>query len=462
MIKRLVKGVRKAHKKKFVRDTLVLQASTIVQSGTYLVTSVLTARHLGPEQLGSWSTSRELYMFMFFMVSMGLTNAAVSTYSRAKGGGDEAKSIEALASMLKLGTIVSVIIMLAGVFVAPPAARHFYPEYPEVGDVTTVLCFSVVSEVLRSLALAIFNGTRQMKRYAAFDMTTNVLRVGLVWGALLVSSTPMSVACAFLVHGILSGMLAITSYAKARSLSSELAPPPFGVVLRAVPTAPLREFFGLSSLLALSKAMNTVVPRLGILFIPALAAEATAGMKAAGSFSVGNVLNLVLAGGIGAIATNVLPTLGHKMGESDVPMEKMGPVLRRLSLTAGALGMGATLISIPIMYVVVNVFYGEAYSDAFGYYWRLASGNLFIGFAVIVEPFYIYTKRMHLHVAQSIVYATLATAGIYSATHVYGPKGAALAGGLCRVFVLCHLVYIWLYFRRAKARRTPSPSTSEG
>ena len=184
MIKRLVRGVKKAHKKKFVRDTLVLQASTIVQNGTYLLTSVLTARHLGTELYGKWNTSRELYMFGFFMVSMGLTNAAVSSYSRAKGRGDDAKTIEALASMLKLGGIVTLLMILLGVFVAPAAAEHFYGDR-QVGVVATLLCFAVVGELLRSLALAIFNGTRQMKRYAAFDMTTNVLRVGLVWGALL-------------------------------------------------------------------------------------------------------------------------------------------------------------------------------------------------------------------------------------------------------------------------------------
>lgn len=461
MIKRIVHGVRQAGKRKFVRDTLVLQASTVVQQGTYLVTSVLTARHLGRVSFGSWATSRELYMFVFFMVSLGLTNAAVSTYARAKGSNDERGVVLALASMLKLGGIVSLIVMLAGTFLVPAAAERFIGDR-QIGLVSTVLCYSVAGEVLRSLALAIFNGTRQMKRYAVFDMTTNVLRVGLVWCALLIRETPMAVAWAFLAHGMLSGALALRAYSQARHLDPHLAPPPFREVLAAVPQAPLKAFFGLSSLLAMSKAMNTVVPRLGMLFIPALAVVKDDGLSANGAYQVGLVLTMVLTGAIGAIAQNVLPTLGHKMGQSDVSIDELGGVLRRLSRTAGLLGAGATLLSIPIMYVVVNALYGKDYSDAFQYYLLLCTGNLFIGFAVVVEPFYIYAKRMHHHVAQSLVYATLATAGIYSATAVWGPKGAAAAAGLCRIFVLCHLVYIWLYFRRAKALRTTLQGTSEG
>ena len=106
----------------------------------------------------------------------------------------------------------------------------------------------------------------------------------------------------------------------------------------------------MSFLLALSKSLSTVVPRLGMLFIPAVAVAqhmGEEGMEGNAAYKVGSVLTMVLGGAIGAIGTNILPTLGLKIGQSDVPIEKMGGILRRLSLTAGGLSIGATLLSVP-------------------------------------------------------------------------------------------------------------------
>ena len=441
-------------RRKFVRDTLVLQLGNVLQSGTYFITSVLTARLLGRLELGRWSTSRELYMFVYFMVSMGLTNACVSRYSQAKGAGDEDAAVESLAALLKLGLLMASLVAALGFFLAPWAASHFYDDR-SVGHVTAILCFGSLGEVLRSLTLAVLNGTRQMKRYVMFDGVTNVLRVGLVGTALFVSRTSEAVAWAFLSHAVLSGLLGLVTYQRTRALDPRLAPPPLGRVFAAVPSARLSDIFGLSALLALSKAMNTVVPRLGPILIPWLAVDATTGFKANGAYQVGMVLTMVLSGGVGAIANNLLPTLGLKMGGSDVSIAELGKTLRRLSLYSGGLTVAATLVSLPIMWVVIHLFYGSEYVDSFEYYCLLVTGNLFIGFAVIVEPFYIYARRMHIHVAQSLVYATLAIAGIATATREYGPKGAALAGGLCKVFVLFHLVYIWWFFRRSRRDLPP-------
>lgn len=451
------KRIQKLAKKKFVRDTIVLQIGSVVQSGTYLITSVMTARGLGRMELGRWATSRELYMFLFFMVNMGLTNACVSRYSQAKGADDEQAAVNALAALLKLGLLMSGLVALLGSVCAPWLAEHFYDDRA-VGSVAAILCYGSLGEVLRSLTLAVLNGTRQMKRYVAFDSITNLLRVGMVGGALLYSRSSESVAWAFLAHALVSGVLGIVAYSRASSLDPKLAPPPLRQVVAAIPRAPLAAMFGLSFLLALSKAMNTVVPRLGILFIPALAVVAADGFDANGAYQVGQVLTLVLTGAVGAIANNVLPSLGFKMGGSDVPISELGHVLKRLSLASGVLTVVATILSFPCMWLVIRVFYGAQYDDALTYYAWLATGNLFIGFAVIVEPFYIYAKRMHHHVAQSLVYATLATLGIYGAADHFGPIGAAAAGGLCRVFVLFHLVYIWWYFRRSRQELAFAPS----
>ena len=50
MIRRHFKA---AFQKKFVRDTVMLQAASLVQSGTYLITSLITTRMLSKVEFGS-------------------------------------------------------------------------------------------------------------------------------------------------------------------------------------------------------------------------------------------------------------------------------------------------------------------------------------------------------------------------------------------------------------------------
>lgn len=448
------KYLKAASQKKFVRDTFMLQAASLVQSGTYLITSLITTHMLGKEEFGRWTTSRELYTVLFFVANLGLANAAVSRYSKARGTGDDDAGVQALAALLKLGCFMAVAVVLMGWLLAPKLGAYYY-EDRGVGVVAGILCLATAGEILRSLTLAICNGTRQMRAYATFDVTTNLLRVVLVATALFISPTPMSAAWAFVAHASLSGVAGLYFYRRARRLPAHLAPPRFRTVLAAIPRAPLSSFFGLSFLLALSKSLSTVVPRLGMLFIPAVAVAqhmGEEGMKGNAAYKVGSVLTMVLGGAIGAIGTNILPTLGLKMGQSDISINQMGSTLRRLSLTAGGLAVGATLLSIPVAWLVITYGYGAQYAESFEIYLLLASGYLFAGFGVIVEPFYIYAGRMKHCVVQNVAYATLLTVGIYMATTAWGPTGAAAAAGLGQSVVLFHLVYIYIYFRRSSAR----------
>ena len=63
------KYLKAASQKKFVRDTFMLQAASLVQSGTYLITSLITTHMLGKEEFGRWTTSRELYTVLFFVAT---------------------------------------------------------------------------------------------------------------------------------------------------------------------------------------------------------------------------------------------------------------------------------------------------------------------------------------------------------------------------------------------------------
>ncbi len=455
----MIAKLRRALQTQFAKDALVLQIATLVQGGTYFLTSVLTKRYLGLDDMGRWVSARELFMFAYFFVSLGVVNATLSRYSECVGRQDRKGCIDALAAMLKLGGLSSLAVLALGFGLGPAAGEHWYQDRL-VGVYAAWLCVSGVFEVVRGLTVAALQGTRQMREFAYYDIVTTLLRVAIVWAALAAGWGVAGVVGAFLVHMFGASLISLHYYKRAGLLSAKLAPPPLREVLGAVPSAPVGHIFGIGYLLALNKTVTTLVPRFGMLLIPALgvaAASATAFSDNA-AYSIGHVLSWGLGLLMGGVTQTLLPALGLKLG-ADVPFEKLGGFLKRITLAAGGAMLVMTLLSVPVMYYVVHWFYGADASHAFDHYLWLTSGNLFIGFSVVIEPFYIYSGRLRHAVVMNLIFAVLAMAGIFAGGRLFGPIGVAAAAGLCRGFAIYHLVYMWLFFRRARAATSRPQST---
>jgi len=448
-----MRSLRELVRTRFVREAAVLQAATFVQGGCYFLTSVMTKRFLGMNDMGRWNTAREIFMFAYFLVSMGVVNAAVSRYSEAMGRRDRAGCVETLASMLKIGAISSTLVISLGFLLGPAAAEHFYGD-ATIGHYSALLCIAGLFEVVRGLTVVSLLGTRQMRAFAWFDITTNLMRVGLVFGALAGGWGVAGVVWAFLAHMALAGAVALRFYQRARAGEPRVAPPGLREVLAAIPGASIMHVFGRSYLLALNKSMNTLVPRVGMLLIPALGQLQATGEAFAqnAAYSIGYVLSWGLGLAMGGVTQALLPALGLKVANPDTPFERMGGLLRRVSLLAGSVMVAATLLSLPVMYLVVKFFYGQGAEDSFEYYCWLTSGNLFIGFTCVVEVFYIYSGKLKQAIPFNFLLAVLYLAGILWCGHVFGPIGVAAAAGLGRSVGLFHLIYMGVYFRRARGR----------
>jgi len=436
----------------FVKDAVVLQLAALVQAATYFFTSVLTEHSLGMHELGRWVTSRELYAIAYFFVSMGLVNATVSNYAEGVGRQDRAKCTNALAAMLKVGLCSAALVLLLGFALGPWAGERWYADR-SIGVYAAWLCLSGLFEVVRGLTVAALQGTRQMREFAWFDMTTNILRVGIVWGALALGLGVPGLVGASLLHMLLAGGVALRYYAAARDGHAKLAPPPLREVVAAVPRASVAHIFDVGLLLALNKSLNTLVPRFGMVFIPAIgvAAASAEAFTDNAAYSIGHVLSWGLGLAMTGVTQTLLPAVGIKLG-ADVPFEQLGGYLRRISLWSGCCMAAATILSVPFAWLVIHYVYADA-ADAFVFYLLLASGNLFIGFAVVVEAFQIYSGRLRQTIKWNLLLGAVALAGIVLGGRLWGPKGAAAAAGLCRGLALFHLVYIWVYFRRARRRQ---------
>lgn len=438
MIKRLLE-------RKFVRDTLFMQATTVVQGVTFLGTSILLARYLGDYDLGRWDFARTLFTFTYFLMTMGVGNATISRYSAAVARQDRAACIDALAVLLKLGAVMCVIAVSMGYWALPWISEYRTGDAVP-GRLAWILCTVGVFEVIRTFGMAALVGARLMRQFASIDIVSNLARVVLILLAMLLDGGLEGIAWAITAHFVLGGLLAVWAYRQARAQDVKSAPPPVREVLAAVPGSSMRELVKTSLYLAVNKGIHELVPLAAVFLVAGFSFEDT------GVFGVARKISWGLALLVGGVGRAFLPALGYRIGSSDVPIEKMGPTLFRVTLASGLIFAALTTAAVLLVPWVLSTFYGPEFVDGFGLFLGLVVGNYMLGFAVAIEPFYLFSGRLKVLVGTNLVayavWLTLAsTVGVAN-----GPMGIAWAAGLARLFIVFHLIYIWWFYRRARAR----------
>lgn len=432
-----------------------MQTASVVTAITYLATSVLIARHLGDVQLGRWVAARELYSMVFMTLSAGLLQVSVARYSKAVGSQQRADGVQALAALLKLYLGAALFVLLAGALLAPGFAEAQYRDR-EVGIIAAILCTTGLGEAIKSLMVVALQGTRSMAAYARFEITINVVRLGLFAGVVSQGLGLRGVMWAFVAHALVVAVWSLVVYSRLQHGTRENKPPPLREVLGALPGASVRQLINTAYFLSIFKVMNALIPRMGNVIIPMAGITMAGSFGEGGHFFVAYVVAQALAELCSSVNKVLLPALGLKLGKENVPFEQMGRLIMKVTLVSGGCMVIVAALSIPVMRVAFGLLWGEEFADAAAFYPWLALGVGLTGFAVAVEPFYIYSGKMSSAFRQNIVYGLLAFTMIVTGAMTHGPKGVAVATGLCRGFGVLHLVYIWRYFHGAAAPKDPS------
>lgn len=434
-------------KSKFIKDTVWLQLGSFLTIGTYILTSMVLARSLGPVEFGRYDLATKFYDLCFFISNLGLINVTVVRYSHAMGGKDRDGKVLALAAFLKIYLIMAVTIVVLGFFLCPFIGVNFYSDH-RVGYFGWALCTMGLIEIMRVMARAVLLGTRQMRDAACLDSAVALLRLIVLIMAVAGGYGLEGVIYGSVLHAGLSTLIGFRFFFLLRKEDASIAPPGLGEIFKAMPRATLREFFSMGFFIALNKNMVQIVLALGSFFIAKVSFHATGQLRIAMILMWG--LQMLLSG----INQNLLPTLGFKMGGAGhKDILRMGPTLFKVSMASGLFFIvltGGFLLFVP---TIVSLIYGPEYHDSISIVMILAAAHLTIGFGVIAEPFYIYANKVKTAVAINVViFALLIPAG-YFATENYGLTGVACYLAAARFLVVVHLGYIAWYFYRMRGQK---------
>jgi O-antigen/teichoic acid export membrane protein len=449
---RVMRGARAAAGNRFVRETVVLQFGMVAQMATYLITSVVLARGLGPHDFGRYTLAFTLYTVAFFIANLGVTTATVSRYARARGSGDRQEQIAALAAFVKVFALMSAAIAAAG-FAMPALASLLYDD-ADVGWFALALCFLGPVELTNGFMLVVLQGGRRMVDFVLFDNACGVVRLLVFVIALLSFTGLQGVIAAYLISGALYMVMALVRYrALRRELDADEAPPPLLAIVRAIPTTAARDLFSSGTLLAVSKNGGQMLRSFALLF-----GGKVAGTVAVADFRVAFYYVWAIQQLLNGLNRSLLPALGFRLGTKE-GVAKFGHDLTRVALVSGCLFVAVTAVAVIAAQWLIPLLYGAHYDGAVKLVWLLAIGHLVLGFAVVIDPFYIYTEQIRVGAKRHLVsYALLVPCGGFLIWE-YGIEGLAIFLALAQLVSVYHLFRMWQWIRDRRAREPGAPAS---
>lgn len=441
------KGLLALVRNKFIKDTAFLWVGSLVTQATYIITSSMLARYLGPADYGRYELVTAFYKICFLITNFGLINVTIIRYSHATGGMDDEAKTLALAAFFKIYLIMSTAIVVVGFFLCP-IAGHLRWEDRTLGYYAWALCILGFIDVMRALAIAALQGARHMKHVAAFESAIALVRLMVLVLAVVGFFGLGGVIIGLLIAAFISSLMGLRFFHLMRKRGGPEAPPSLGRVFKALPRARMKDFFTLGFFIALNKNMMEIVFSFGSIFMAWYCS-----FSDTGHLRIACILVLGLQLILGGINRNILPTLGFRLGdEGKKGVLHLGRALLKYSLGSGVFFIVTTGLFLLVVPWIVKFLYGAAYMESIRILLIICVSHLFLGFSVIVEPFYIYAGKIKLCVAiNTALFILIIPTGLL-AGYLFGVMGIAWYLSAARMLVIVHLVYIILYFRRHRRK----------
>lgn len=367
-------GGRGLFRSKFVRDTLILQASKLGVTALGLAAWAVVPVALGAERYGIWALAQSAFAIW---LTFDLTGAAVGVHTRlaaAVGARDDAEILRLMAAYVQIMLLWALVSMAVLFAFAPALVARLYPEAvplveagrealpalptfawassAQIGWLAAWLSLSLLADPFYNLVVIALQSRRQMGALGLLQNANQlVLTLCLVGGALL-NPTPETLVAARLLYSFSTLLLALAVYRQLRARGGVVYPA-LRAVLAAVPRASYRPYWRFGFANALDKNLANLYTQLPLQIVGVAAGTAAAsylqlalrGIQQAGLFT-------------SAIFDNLQAVVPQAIGRGDYL--RLWRNLRRVLLAlavGGGLFYGAVALFAPA--VIVPLFGDE-------------------------------------------------------------------------------------------------------
>ena len=444
---------------KFLRDAATLQIAGMFNQSSQLISAIALAFLLGAHGQGMFISAIALQALGFFLINVGVPQATASQISAAAARGNTFKTAGWIAFMAKVTLLFGVFLFGAGAFVLPWVGDLFYEEH-QIGVWAWWLCAQPLIELPRIVAAVAFQGTRRMLPLAQVENAQEVVRFFLVIVGATVTASPAGAVVGSLVAGVFGSTIAMALYRQARH-DGGYPLPTVGEIVARMRDIQIRQGIRQGLRVALLKNGQSLF---GNVF-PRLILGIVAGQSWVTYFHIAHrIMGVPMMFALG-VSRTMLPALGELAGQKDLVAFKR--LFTKVTLITGGLISGAILLSLPLIPPVVGALFPEDYPEpVFRYAWILSIGYVPFAFAVAIESFYIVANRVRAWLVLTAIGAAITIPTNVWWILEWPETGVAWGLSLYQSWVLVHLTYIAIFFRRtrhdselwqADATRAPEP-----
>ena len=264
--------------RKFVRDTLTLQAGKVGVLTMSLAASVIVPVVMGPAVYGQWQLVVSLYGTWQFLNLTGVIVSAQTRLAAAVGAdnADEVLNILGVSVRLTLLYCALSTLLLWAVAGLTPVAGWLYDGDSSIIWLAVLLTLTQPTELLYQLVIVTFSSRRQMSHVAAMQNANQFIFVGATIIAVLIRPRPATLVAARLIYSLLTLSIILVVYQRTRA-HTQLTYPSLMTVVRAVPTASSSGYWRFGVTNALDKNTGNLFAYLPVQMAGAVAGDAAAG-----------------------------------------------------------------------------------------------------------------------------------------------------------------------------------------
>lgn len=380
---------------------------TVIKNVTWLVAGnfcsrliravvvILAARILGVDQYGVFSLALGTASIFMFLSDFGLNSVMVREVAK-----DEESRTRWISTsfLVKIGLLV--ISFLAIIFAAP----HF-TKIPEAKALLPIFAFIMAFEGLRGFGLVIAQALERMEWNALVEVLANITIVALGLTALFIAPSPLNLAIAYLVGGVMGAAIAfwpIRTHLQYffQNFDRKLLKP---ILYVGLPIA-IGGFFGL------------ILTYTDTIMLGYFKNAETVGLYSAALKPVQLLISLPAF-----LSASIFPIFARRAKSGDLG-SALSKSINAVTLLAIPLVTGGAFLAQPL----IETLYGNAYADSANIF-RVLTTMLLFSFPAIIASQAIFAHNIQAKMVKFIAIAAVFNfIGNYLLIPQYGAIGAAI------------------------------------
>ncbi len=449
---RLMSMIQRFARRRFVRDTLILQFGQFATIIAQALMNILLLRILGPDLVGYYALITAMAAVLGLLDLSASGQVALVEVSKALGAGRHDEVRDNLAFLIRVNLIINGILVTAFFVLAPWLAQISYGQSIEnsfeIGIWARWLALLELTELPFAILTITYRSQRNMRALVSLETVRLILMSAISIGVLLLGwGIPGLVISQVAVSG---GYAVYGAYAYARLAMNDRRFPSWPVLLGRMTSISTRWHLWFGVRIAVDKNLSSFATQLPILMM------GTLGPTAVGYFGTALKVITLPQPLISGIARNLDTFLPSRAGQS---MLSLRDAFFRTTLFTGLIWAGVTIGMAVVAPIALAVLIGFDYAPAVPLMYPLLLQSLAVGFGVGIRSTFRSIDRVGaLIVVQVLVLALITPVGYLLINHL-GEYGGAWFYSLWYVLMTGAAIgaLVWLLSRSVHSESLSVP-----